>query len=201
MRILFLVCVFFIAALSAAHAATVNVVPSSNVINQYSSFSVLVSATGFPETGGATLDLRFNPRVVQVSRILLAAGSPFDVISATPINNVTGEVASISILAPLTGVLPSGSFDVFRVEFHGILWGAANISLVEDGVEKGWVGVDGSLISGITYNQADVTVTPYIVPLPAAAWLLLSGLGVLLSNGRFARGAFAWTRRTAMRAG
>lgn len=187
MRTLFFVCALFIATLSTAQAATVNVVPSADVVNLYSGFSVLVSATGFPETGGATLDLHFDPSVVRVSGISLASGSAFEAISASAINNVAGEMSSISILAPLTGVLPSGSFDAFFVEFQSVGLGAANILLIEDSLEKGWFGADGSLISGITYNQADVTVTPYIVPLPAAIWLLLSGLGVLVSSGRFAR--------------
>ena len=184
MRTLFLVCSFFIATLSAVQAATVNVVPSTPAVNLYDTFSVLVSATGFPETGGATLDLRFDPSVVQVSGIFLATGSPFDTISWSTINNVAGEVPSITLLAPLVGVLPSGSFDAFRIDFHSAGPGAANIRLIEDGVITGWTDANASLISGITYNQANVTV----VPLPAAAWLLLSGLGVLVSSGRFARG-------------
>ena len=185
MRTLFLICAFFIATISTAQAATVNVVPSTSVVNYR--FSVLVSATGFPETGGANLDLRFDPSVVQVSGIFLATSSSFEAISASTINNVAGEVPSIALLAPLVGVLPSGSFDAFRVDFYGVGVGAANIRLIEDGVEKGWIGAEGSLISGITYNQANVTVIQP-VPLPAAAWLLLSGLGVLVSSGRFARG-------------
>lgn len=188
MRTLFLVCAFFISTISTAQAATVNVVPSTNVVTLYGGFSVLVSATGFPETGGANLDLRFDPSVVQVSGIFLATGSSFEAISASTINNVAGEVPSIAVLAPLVGVLPSGSFDAFRVDFWGVGPGAANIRLIEDGIEKGWTGADGSLIFGITYNQANVTLLQRTVPLPAAAWLLLSGLGVLVSSGRFARG-------------
>ena len=186
MRTLFLVCSFFIATISTAQAATVNVVPSTSVVYLNDIFSVLVSATDFPETGGANLDLRFDPSVVQVSGIFLATGSPFEAISASAINNVAGEVPSIAVLAPLTGLLPSGSFDAFRVDFYGVGLGTANIRLFEDGVQKGWFGADDALISGITYNQANVAVTQP-VPLPAAAWLLLSGLGVLVSSGRFAR--------------
>ena len=72
MRTLFLVCSFFIATISTAQAATVNVVPSTSVVNLNDIFSVLVSTTDFPETGGANLDLRFDPSVVQVSGIFLA---------------------------------------------------------------------------------------------------------------------------------
>lgn len=182
MRTLFLACTFFIATVSTAQAATVNVVPNTPIANLNGTFSVLVSGTGFPEIGGATLDLRFDPNVVRVSGIYLATGSPFDVSFGT-LDNVTGAVLSISILPPPEGVLPSGDFNAFRIDFYGVGGGAASINLIEDGVLKGWIGADGSLISGITYHQANVTVAA--VPLPAALWLLLSGLGVLVSNRRF----------------
>lgn len=188
MRTLLLVCSFFIATTSMTQAATVNVVPSTNVIDVSGDFSVLVSGTNFPETGGATLGLRFNPNVVKVSGIFLATGSPFDFIPPSVIDNVTGEVPFISVFAPLMGTLPSGSFDAFYIAFYSVAIGAANISLIEGGVLQGWTGADLSLISGITYNQANVTVTQSTVPLPAAVWLLLSGLGALVSAGRFAIG-------------
>ena len=187
MRTLFLVCSFFIATISTAQAATVNVVPSSNTVNVYSNFSVLVSGSGFPETGGATLGLRFDPSVVKISGISLATGSPFDYVSSSAFDNVTGQVQFISLLAPLVGALPSGNFDAFRIDFNSMgAAGAANIRLIEDGVITGWTDASASLIPGVTYNQANVTVNA--VPLPAAAWLLLSGLGMLISTKRFAFG-------------
>ena len=183
MRILFLAlgCTFFMATISTAQAATVNVVPNTNVVDAFTSFSVLVSGAEFPETGGATLGLRFNPRVVRISGISLATGSPFDTISPSAIDNAAGEVQFISVWVPLGGVLPSGNFDAFRIDFRSVGTGAASISLIYDDVLKGWTGADFSLISGITYNQANVTV----VPLPAAVWLLLGGLGVLASTKRY----------------
>ena len=186
MRTLFVICSFFIATISAAQAATVNVVPSSKTVDGLGYFSVLVSGTGFPETGGATLGLSFNPSVVNISQIFLATGSPFDYVSSSAFDNVTGQVQFISLLAPLVGALPSGNFDAFRIDFKSVGAGAASISLIEDGVSKGWTAADFSLISGITYNQAKVTVTGTVVPLPAAGWLLLSGLGMLVSTKRFA---------------
>ena len=186
MRTLFLVCSFFIATISTAQAATVNVVPSSNTVNPFNYFSVLVSGSGFPETGGATLGLSFDPSVVKISGISLATGSPFDYVSSSAFDNVTGQVQFISLLAPLVGALPSGNFDAFRIDFNSMGAGAANISLIEDGVITGWTDASASPISGITYNQANVTGT--VVPLPAAGWLLLSGLGMLVSTKRFAFG-------------
>ena len=183
MRTLFLICSFFIATISAAQAATVNVVPSSKTVNDLGNFSVLVSGTGFPETSGATLGLRFDPNVVNVTGMFLVTGSPFDYISSSNFDNVTGEVQFISLLAPPVGALPSGNFNAFRIDFQSVAAGATSISLIDDGVSKGWTAADFSLISGITYNQANVVTG---VPLPAASWLLLSGLGMLISTKRFA---------------
>lgn len=181
MRTLFLICSFFMSTLSTAQAATVNVVPSSNIVNS-STFFVMVSGTGFPETYGATLSLSFDPRVVNVTEVVLATGSPFDYISSSVFDNEAGEVQFISILAPLAGALPSGSFDAFRVNFSAIEMGEADIRLRDDGASKGWTGADFSLIPEITYNQANVIST---VPQPAVVWLLLSGLGVLVLAKRF----------------
>lgn len=181
MRTLFLICSCFIATISTVQAASVSAVPSSHTVNAFDIFSVLVSGTGFPETGGATLGLSFDPSVVNVYGISLATGSPFDFMSSSTFNNVTGEVQFISVLAPLAGTLPSGNFDAFRIDFYGVGVGTAAINLIEDGVITGWTDANAALIPGITYNQANVTVVS-AVPLPAAAWLLLSGLGVLVST-------------------
>lgn len=176
MRTLFLICLFFMSGLSTVQAATVNVVPSSNTVTT-STFFVTVSGSDFPETYGATLGLSFNPDVVNVTGVTLAAGSPFDDISWSFSDNVAGEVEFISILAPLTGPLPSGNFDAFRINFSAQTKGLPNIRLIDDGALKGWTGGDFSLIPEITYNQAHIVST---VPQPAFIWLLLSGLGVLM---------------------
>jgi hypothetical protein len=182
MRILFLILSFLLATASVAQAATVNVVPDAAIVGPNSVFSVLVGGTSFPETGGATLGLSFDPSVVNVTGVFLATGSPFDFVSSSAFDNVTGGVKFISVLAPVAGALPSGDFSALRIDFMSVGLGAANITLSEDGVLTGWSAATGAVIPGVTYNQASVTVST--VPLPAAAWLLLSGLGTVVSVTR-----------------
>lgn len=146
----------------------------------------MVSGSDFPETAGATLGLSFDPNVVHVSGISLAPGSPFNVIDSSAFDNTAGEVEFISVLPPLEQPLPSGNFDAFRIDFITVGIGAAAIDLFEDGALRGWVDANGALISGIDYNQADVsTLVP--VPLPASAGLVLGALGVLLALQRRGR--------------
>lgn len=192
MRPLFLACSLFVATLSPSYAAIVNIVPSANVVGVASNFSVLVSAADFPETDGTTLGLRFNPNVVQLSGLSLAAGSPLEEILWSAFDNTLGQVEFISVLAPLEGGLVSGNFDVFQMSFRSVGTGAANIELIDDGLLRGWAGMESpTLLAGITYNQANVAVA--VVPLPAAAWLLLSGLGVLLTTVRRERASTSLT--------
>lgn len=185
MRTLFCSCLVFMMAVATAQAATINVV--SSAVFPSGDFSVLVSGSDFPETAGATLGLRFDPNVVNVSGISLAAGSPFDVIDSSAFDNTTGEVEFITVLPPIDQTLPSGNFDAFRIFFTAVVNGPAAIDVFEDGALRGWVGADGALISGIDYNQTDV-----MVPLPATAGLLLGALEMLLELQR--RGRSSRTR-------
>lgn len=170
----------FLLLISPAQAVTVNVVPDNSSVGLNDTFSVLVSGVDFPETGGATLGLTFDETVINVTGFSLATGSPFDSITPTTpsaSDNVNGEVGFITVLAPLVGALPSGDFDAFVIDFIAVGAGTSAINLIDDGTIKGWTASDFSLISPITYNQGEVTVTS--VPLPAAGWLLVSGMGLL----------------------
>lgn len=157
----FITCIFCLMNSMMAEAATVNVVPSTNSVANSNTFSVLVSGVGLPETGGATLGLTFDASIIHVTGMSLAQGSPFDTLIPTSFDNVGGQVERISLLAPVTGTLPSGGFNAFSIDFLAVGSGYSAISLIDDvadgvinaGDYKGWVGADFSLIMDITYNQ------------------------------------------------
>lgn len=154
---------------AASAAATAYVVASTDKPNAGDTFTVLVSGTGFPETSSATLGLTWNAKAVSVTSVELVTGSPFtDLVAEDPWDLVT-------ILGPIAGAMPSGSFDAFRVTFKAIAKGKAEIQVVDDGADLSWTAADASPIP-VTYQQADVEI---VTPLPAAAWLFLSALGVL----------------------
>ena len=167
----------------SAQAVTVNVVPNNLTPNINDTISVLVSGVGFPATtGGATLGLAFDGSVLNIQNfpadIALAAGAPFDSITSTGLDNIAGTVDFITILTPLAGPNASGAFDAFSIDFLVVGAGASAITIVEDGGTLAWI--DAITFSPITVdvtNQGNVTVAA--VPLPAAAWLMLGGLGLL----------------------
>jgi hypothetical protein len=131
-----------------------------------------MSGTGFPETSSATLGLTWNANVVSVTGVALVTASPFtDLLAEDPWDLVT-------ILGPITGTMPSGSFDAFQVTFKALAEGKADIRIVDDGADLSWTAADASPIP-VTYQQADVEI---VTPLPAAAWLFVSALGVLGSQ-------------------
>lgn len=171
-------------ASSASMAATVVVTPSDANPLAGTSFSVIVHGDGFPSTAGATLGLSWNTAAASVTAITLAAGSPFTggVVAAAPWN-------PISILGPLVGTLPSGSFDSFNISFS-VNAGAApgtplNIVLTDDQTDLCWSdAVTFGCVEGVQYTQANVTVGGAVVPAPAAAWLIAPAV---LAAGRFSR--------------
>ena len=167
-----------------AHAATVQLDSRTAMLGD--SVTIGVHATGFPETGGATLGLEFNPSVIQLNTITLSTGSPFNAITHTAIDNIAGKVNFITILAPLTGALPKSDFGAFTMQFTAVGLGTSPVTLIDDGNIKAWAGSAFSPIQGITYQQGLV-----VVPVPAALWLFGSGLLGLLGVARRHRSAKA----------
>ena len=166
---------------SVSMAATINVVASNTDPNVGQTFSVTVSGVAFPETAGATLGLTWDATKVTVTSVVLATGSPFPtIVAASPFNIVT-------VLGPLSGTQPSGNFAAFTVNFTAIAAGLANISVNDDQSDFCWTDAQTSACVPANYNQASVTVHAPVVPVPAAAWLLLSGLGSLVGVKRLRR--------------
>src|SRR5262245_35766039 len=119
---------------SAGMAATVTVTPSTpSPVAPNSAFSLTVSGSDFPSTAGTTLGLNYNSSFVSVSSVTLAPNSPFTgcLVATAPFN-------LISVLGPLTGTLPSGSFDAFVINFQAVGQGDAGIELVDDQLDLCW---------------------------------------------------------------
>ena len=166
-----------LSASAITNAATVTLVgwpgyitPESN-ITIGSSFSVVAHGDGFPQVAGATLHFTYSTINLSLTSITLAPGSPC----------TGGVVASppwdpISIIGPLVGTLPSGSFDAFQFNFRVLSTGPIHMNLIDDGLDFCWS--DAATFACVP----DVTYT--FIPVPPAMLLLGSAVGVL-----------AWMRR------
>ncbi|MEQ1801024.1 MAG: dockerin type I domain-containing protein [Gammaproteobacteria bacterium] len=144
-------------------AATVSVTPSNATPNIGDTFYVTVSGAGFPEVAGAVLLLNFNSAVVSVKTptlsngIVLAPGSPFGggIIADSPFLS-GGQLVFLAPNPPLP--MPAGSFDAIRVYFTVVGFGAANILLVQDGLDNAWTDANTFEPIPVTYTQAVVQV-------------------------------------------
>ncbi|MDP2324417.1 MAG: PEP-CTERM sorting domain-containing protein [Gammaproteobacteria bacterium] len=168
---------------AASFAATVTVTPSTLNPAAGSTFSVLVSGSGFPNTAAGDLNLTFSSAVVSVNTptltngIVLAAGSPFTngVIADSPF--VSGNANGIQVLAGFS-ITPSGSFDAILINFTVNALAApgalANI-LVTD--RDGWT--DADTFEQIPVNYINNAANVAVVPAPASVWLLATALGLV----------------------
>ena len=185
---------------STGFAATVTVqitensfTPNDGLVNVGDFITVNVFGSGFPDTVGATLKLSFNGAAVQVRQatltngIVLGAGSPFTGGIATPTPAGAFPVlGNFSVLAPTVGALPTGNFGgnaAFTINFVAVGLGLANIQIVDDGADFVWSDEFSAPIP-VTYTN---TLSPQVIPVPAAAWLFGSALGLLgVARRRFA---------------
>jgi hypothetical protein len=179
------------------------------IIGNTVTFQVVVVGDSQPaNTTGLTLGMRFSLAsgtgsidwvAADNSSLPPTAGGAFTGVVATPdpgtFASPIGPIASascanfadciISNLAPTAGTLPQGTIYGMVLGFSATCTSVTCTWLVDiddDGGDFAWTSNAGSTVN--TYTQARILQT---VPVPAAAWLLLSGLGSLVGLKRFRR--------------
>jgi len=170
-----------------AYAATVNVdvdTPADPLaIAVGETVIVTVRNVDFELTGGATLGVNWNPAVLDLVSLATPTFDFLDPAAPTPDQQAAGAVPFFSLANFVPASDQIGNFDSITLEFIAQAPGDSAINIDESDI-RGWNRPDASIIDGIIYNQASVTVSA--VPVPAAVWLFGSALGLL-----------GWVRRRA----
>jgi hypothetical protein len=184
---------------TAGMAATVNVTPSNATPLVSQSFTVTISGVSFPANVGPSLGLTFDATKVAYVSTALPATGPYSSGAGAFLTLFPNVGTPTDIFVTPAGS-PSGSFDAFIITFQAIAVGAANIKIIDDcdttsggypascsgGETRAWFDDVNFLGIPAAYNQANVTVTA-AVPVPAAAWLLMSALGSIAGLKRLRR--------------
>ncbi len=166
----------------AADAFTISVVPQSPVVSPGSSFTVDVVAQGLtdgtaPSLGAWDLNVSFDAGILSVANVTFGTGldlaglglnfQGFD--DSTP-GLVNAFDVSLDSIGDLNSLQP-GAFTLFTVTFNAASSGASILGLSANALSS----AEGDALTASSLNGSSVSVAAP-VPLPAAAWLLISGL-------------------------
>lgn len=175
MKAIFSIIVTFVLSIASAQAATVSFNPSSKTVSVGQSFSLDIMGSFLPgETiEGGGLNLSFSPAALSVSKVSINAAL-FDFYSLPgTINNAAGTISDM-VFNTFAGA--NGNFLIATVDFMALGIGSSNLLLSQSSVNPFSSASAGSSLS-VTYQPASIAVTA--VPVPAAIWLLLSGMGLM----------------------
>jgi hypothetical protein len=153
------------------------------------SFSVNIEGQDFMKSvQGGGLELFFSPAVLRVDRVSFDPIWNFETRVDTGrgeagIDNVNGRIDAISFAAFPNG--PTGNFRIATIDFTALAAGRSRIDLAADNFFAFSDDLGDPLSPTFASGEVDVTV----VPVPAALWLMVAGLGVFGAGKRPARRA------------
>jgi hypothetical protein len=172
---------------SAANAVSVYLQPETQNVALGDSFSVDVwwDFTGDATLGGGT-DVTWNASALDFVSLVFDDNPEFDV-AFTRQGIVSPGLIDGFATGSFDGLAGDGPLYIATITFKTLAPGSVDINLAEDigGIAGVFVGVDGQPYGDdLTFSGATVNVTGGEVPVPAAAWLMLSGLGALVGYRR-----------------
>jgi len=175
----------------AADALTVSVVPQASAVNSGDTVSVDVvvdlQGDNALSLGSYDLDLSFDSSVLSFGSLSFGTG-----LSVTGVPSFVQEYhlgtgtlnaleASWETTADLIALQPD-AFTLFTITFNAAQVGTSLLSLSVNSLGNA-AGTESLAAAVLGAPSISVTGAP-AVPLPAAVWLLLSGLGVVRGLGR-----------------
>jgi len=179
-----LIAVLALLGSSASMAATVTMTSSDLTPDVGEFFTVTMNATNVSNLGGATMSIAWDTTKASFTHANNAA-CPACLAPAGPVGVGTGTFVQVHL--PTFDVLPgappvNGNFALGQFTFQALAYGAVNLVINDDGgVLTGWFDNDTAEPIAVNYQQANIVVTaPAVVPVPAAAWLLVSALGSMV---------------------
>ena len=167
----------FSAGQAAANTVTIDQ-PNPILTNGATSLALDLIGTEFTDAvdaGGFTF--RWDPAVLTYTGTAVA-NPPWDTVSVSDANSATGVVDFV-FLGQSVG-FSIGEFPIATISFDVIGTDGDMTDLTFADAFGGWAG--GGINFPVTYVDGQVTVSP--VPVPAAAWLMLSGLLGLVGVAR-----------------
>lgn len=173
----------FVGVSSGQAANNVSLAESSPILTgPGGSLSVHVVGSFDTTTDGGGFSISWDPAVLSFTGLTIAdtsVGGPWDITSIFDASSAaSGTVDYVFPTNSGSGV--SGSFDIATVDFNVLGSAGSSTGITMADAFGGWSETGTSDTIDVNYAAADVNV----VPLPAAAWLMLSSLGVLGAVGR-----------------
>ncbi len=175
-----------LAAIAPSHAVVVSVNPAVSSATVGDSILVNIDIADLfdgvaPSVSAFDISVAFDPGIVSFSQ--LAFGTGLDVLGLGSSQIVTPSAGSVNAfelsfdLPADLNTLQPGAFTLFTLTFDAIAAGSSNLSLTLNALaDADGAGLAATLVNG------SVNVSP--VPLPAAGWLLLTGIAGLAGMAR-----------------
>jgi len=164
-----------------AQAASVYITPASSNVTNGSTIDLMVSGSGFPTTTfGGSLSVSWDPTVLDYTSY--SVDSLWDEFSSDTTGVASGAFGNLQFALPPATAQSGSSFDVMTLSFN-VIGNPGDMTMVSaiTGSTDDWVDdLTGLVISPVDYTAAQVTV----VPIPAAAYLLVTGFIGLVGMGR-----------------
>jgi len=177
-------------ASSVGSAATLNVTSSNytpdSSVNEV--FTVTLSAVDINNVGGITMLMTWDSTKASLQSASLPAfgDGPLAIGTGTFLIVTPGGANSPQTLDILPAAAASGNYNVAVLTFQALAAGPMNLQLSDDGgFLQGWFDFDTADVIPVQYSNADIQIGPApVVPVPAAAWLLISALGSMVALKR-----------------